>query len=225
MKHAYFREGIVEFIEERPNLEQLYPAEILKHFVSLDEVQEKEICQGYLYNENGFTEPEMLSEIPNIGGYYKPLSEEKFESFLDEIYTDLDTNSKYIEPAQIVLTDKQAVKYMDFFNEWKVDRFYSVDARFKYQDRLYKCIQAHTSQADWTPDITPSLWAVIDMEHAGTIDDPIPAVAGMEYTKGKYYIENDVIYLMNREGMADGESIVLYYVPSQLVGQYFEIVE
>ena len=85
-------------------------------------------------------------------------------------------------------------------------------------------LQAHTTQADWTPDITPSLWTVIDVEHAGTLDDPIPAVASMEYIKGKYYIENGTIYLMNRQGMADGESIVLHYLPSQLVGQYFEAV-
>ena len=36
--------------------------------------------------------------------------------------------------------------------------------------------------------------------------------------------ENGTIYLMNRQGMADGESIVLHYTPSQLVGQYFEVV-
>ena len=47
----------------------------------------------------------------------------------------------------------------------------------------------------------------------------------MEYIKGKYYAENESIYLMNRQGMAEGESITLYYLPSQLVGQYFEIVE
>ena len=47
----------------------------------------------------------------------------------------------------------------------------------------------------------------------------------MEYTKGKYYSEDGTIYLMNREGMADGETIVLHFLPSQLVGQYFEVIE
>mgnify|MGYP002508445930 CR=1 FL=1 len=50
-------------------------------------------------------------------------------------------------------------------------------------DRLYKCRQAHTTQADWTPDKTPALWAVIDAAHAGTAADPIPAAAGMDYIK------------------------------------------
>ena len=97
----------------------------------------------------------------------------------------------------------------------------------RYQDngKLYKCIQPHTTQADWRPENTPALWTLIDVTHAGTIDDPIPAVAGMEYIKGKYYAENESIYLMNRQGMADGETITLHYLTSQLVGQYFEVVE
>lgn len=79
--------------------------------------------------------------------------------------------------------------------------------------------------ADWNPKDAQAIWTAIDIEHTGTLDDPIPAAAGMEYVKGKYYIENDTIYLMNREGMQDGESIALQYLPSQLVGQYFEVAK
>lgn len=79
--------------------------------------------------------------------------------------------------------------------------------------------------ADWNPKDAQAIWTAIDIEHAGTQEDPIPAAAGMEYVKGKYYIENGTIYLMNREGMQDGESIALQYLPSQLVGQYFEVAK
>ena len=130
-----------------------------------------------------------------------------------------------MDSAGTVLTDAQALESMNLYQLWTIGVEYAIGDRRRYKERLYKCVQAHTSQSDWTPDLVPSLWYVIDVEHVGTLDDPIPAVAGMEYTKGKYYIENDVIYLMNREGMADGESIVLYFTPSQLVGQYFEVVE
>lgn len=122
------------------------------------------------------------------------------------------------------LSDRKAVQYTEMYPYWKKGIAVKVGERYQYNGRLYKVAQAHTTQADWTPDITPALWAVIDVEHTGTLDDPIPAVASMEYIKGKYYIENGVIYLMNRQGMADGESIVLHYLPSQLVGQYFEVV-
>ncbi len=76
----------------------------------------------------------------------------------------------------------------------------------------------------WNPADAQAIWTAIDIEHAGTLDDPIPAAAGMEYVKGLYYIEGTTIYLMNRSGMQDGEKITLQYLPSQLVGQYFEEV-
>ena len=69
------------------------------------------------------------------------------------------------------------------------------------------------------------MWTVIDVSDAGTIDNPIPAVAGMEYVYGKYYIEGETVYICKRTGEAEGGTIVLQFLPSQLVGQYFEIVE
>ena len=59
----------------------------------------------------------------------------------------------------------------------------------------------------------------------GTIDDPIPAAAGMEYIYGKYYIEGETVYICKRIGEAEGGTIVLQFLPSALVGQYFEVVE
>ena len=90
-------------------------------------------------------------------------------------------------------------------------------------DRLYKVIQAHTTQADWTPDITPALWAVIDVSHAGTIDDPIPAARNMEYKNGLYYLDSEdgKLYLCQRTGEAAGGTVVLQYLPHELVGHYF----
>ena len=127
--------------------------------------------------------------------------------------------------ARVNLTDERALKFQNMYPQWVAGLAVEVGQRYQYGDRLYKVVQAHTTQADWTPDKTPDLYVLVDVTHAGTIDDPIPASAGMEYTKGLYYIESDVIYLMNRAGMADGETITLHYLPSQLVGQYFEVVE
>lgn len=131
------------------------------------------------------------------------------------------------------LTDDQAIEHSDFFEEWSYPVYYKEGQIRRWgvnqngEPQLYKVRpgQSHTSQVDWTPDVAKTLWMAIDHSHAGTIEDPIPAVASMEYVKGLYYIENGVIYLMNREGMADGESIVLDFTPSQLVGHYFMVVE
>jgi hypothetical protein len=130
----------------------------------------------------------------------------------------------FIKASRETATDEVALKAKELYKEWTVGKAVAVGERYRYGDRLYKVVQAHTTQADWTPDITPAMWAVIDETHAGTLEDPIPAIKGMEYTKGLYYIEDGKIYLMNRKGMADGEKIILQYVPSELVGQYFELV-
>lgn len=128
------------------------------------------------------------------------------------------------------LTDEQAVKVKAIYPAWSPDGVhYPVDYKVLHNDVLYKSMQAHTSQADWAPGVAPSLWAAVDSgEHAGTQEDPIPVpdtveTAGMEYERGKYYQEGDTVYLMNRQGMNDGETVILYFAPSVLVGQYFEV--
>lgn len=133
--------------------------------------------------------------------------------------------------ARLNLSDQLALKYSIMYPMWDVsititqEMINNGQNRYQYEGKLYKCVQAHTTQADWTPDITPDLWTVIDVTHAGTIDDPIPAVAGMEYVYGKYYIEGKTIYICKRIGEAEGGTIVLQFLPSQLVGHYFELVK
>ena len=129
----------------------------------------------------------------------------------------------FLKAARLTADDNTALTGIELYPVWAVGIAVAKDSRYQYEGKLYKCVQAHTTQAHWTPDITPALWTVIDATHSGTIDDPIPASAGMEYVKGKYYVEGTTIYLMNREGMNDGESVVLQFLPSALVGQYFEI--
>ena len=73
MTYAYVRDGIVEFIEVRPNIERLYPQAILSCFIPLTAEQEKFVCKGCTYNCTDFIEPLPGSEIPNIGGIYTPI--------------------------------------------------------------------------------------------------------------------------------------------------------
>lgn len=96
-----------------------------------------------------------------------------------------------------------------------------------YPDKLYKCLQEHESQPSWEPDLVPALWAVIDETHAGTIDDPITASAGMEYTYGLYYYdpEDTHVYLCERTGATPGDKIVLQFLPHDLIGQYFTLAK
>ena len=63
-----------------------------------------------------------------------------------------------IEKASASLTDTDALDAVELFPEWKTDTAYALDFRVRYDGTLYKCVQAHTSQADWTPDVAVSLY-------------------------------------------------------------------
>lgn len=77
---------------------------------------------------------------------------------------------------------------------------------------------------NWTPADAASIWTAIDETHSGTLENPIPAVSGMEYEYGKYYLDEGKIYLCKRTGEPDGKVVRLDYLPSELIGQYFEVV-
>ena len=70
----------------------------------------------------------------------------------------------YIEKAALSLTDEDALDAVELYPAWRTDAAYTVDGRIRHEGILYRCIQSHTSQADWTPDITPALWTVVSLD-------------------------------------------------------------
>lgn len=142
--------------------------------------------------------------------------------------TDVEMVRSVVEAGAATLSDGEAAKMPSLSQKWVVGESVNVDDRRFYEPTqlLYKCRQAHTTQADWAPDQTPALWAVVDVDHAGTLEDPIPAARGMDYIYGKYYSdpEDGNIYLCKRTGESDGGTINLQYLPHELIGQYFEAV-
>ena len=128
-----------------------------------------------------------------------------------------------IEAAATSLPDSDAATAVELFPKWVYPVSYIEGNRVSDGGKLYKCQQAHTSQEGWKPSTTPALWVVIDVAHAGTQDDPIPASRGMEYEYGKYYLDSEdgKTYLCERIGEQSGNKITLQYLPHELVGQYF----
>lgn len=53
-----------------------------------------------------------------------------------------------------------ASEHAELFAEWAYPVAYTAGQLRRYNGTLYKCVQAHTSQADWTPDTAASLWSV-----------------------------------------------------------------
>lgn len=140
-----------------------------------------------------------------------------------------------IEQAAKSFTDAEAAKSPELVARW-ADHIGEVVApgdRMSDADNdgvlhVYRVNDGHghTTQADWPPHNTPAMWTIIDLEHAGTQDDPIPAARGMEYEYGKYYLDSEdgKTYLCERTGEASGGKIVLQYLPHELVGNYFKAV-
>lgn len=69
-----------------------------------------------------------------------------------------------IEQLAITLDDETALKGVELFPMWGIDIDYAVDDRVQHGSTLYKCVQAHTSQENWTPDATPALWVIVTVE-------------------------------------------------------------
>ena len=137
-----------------------------------------------------------------------------------------------IEAAAVSLSDGEAAKSPELITRWADHIGETVEPGDRRSDedadgvlRVYKVRegQGHTTQADWPPHLTPALWVVVDVTHAGTQDDPIPASRGMEYEYGKYYLdgEDGKVYLCERTGEQAGGKITLQYLPHELIGNYF----
>ena len=69
-----------------------------------------------------------------------------------------------IEAAASTMTDDNALKAVELFPMWQDGKAYAVGDRVRYNSTLYKCVQAHTAQADWTPDATPALWVAVSLD-------------------------------------------------------------
>lgn len=63
--------------------------------------------------------------------------------------------------AAVSLPDEDALEAVELFPLWTADTAYSLDERIRCGEKLYRCVQAHTSQADWIPPETPALWTEV----------------------------------------------------------------
>ena len=66
--------------------------------------------------------------------------------------------------AGTALNDETALQAVALYTPWVSDAWYAVNERIRYKDLLYRCVQAHTSQVGWEPDITPALWVRVSVE-------------------------------------------------------------
>ena len=124
-----------------------------------------------------------------------------------------------IEQLAVTLDDETALTGIELFPIWTIDRAYAVGDKVQRNGKLWRCIQAHTSQTGWEPENAASLWTEICESHAGTLEDPIPYNGNMALESGKYYSQNSKIYRCTRDTVNP-----VYNALSEIVGLYVEKV-
>jgi hypothetical protein len=125
-------------------------------------------------------------------------------------------------PTQIntlSVDDNTALRMISFYPEWTIGASYTIGYKVNYGGKLWRVLQAHTSQDGWQPDKAASLWEQINETHSGTLEDPVPYEGNMALESGKYYIQNYEFYLCIRDTVNP-----VYNALSELVGLYVEKV-
>ena len=82
------------------------------------------------------------------------------------------------------LEDEEALSAPMLFDVWEADKDYEVGHKVRYNGVLYKVLIAHTSQSDWTPDVSPSLFAEVLIPDPEVIPDWVQPDSTNPYMKG-----------------------------------------
>ena len=134
----------------------------------------------YLKDNEMFIKTEDETAINNLGIEAKDA--EEFRSSVDLILNSLD--------------DEQAIQLPILFPLWKTEVEYKVDERIRYNNKIYKVLQNHTSQENWTPALAPSLFAALLIDEVnGTILEWIQPDSTNPYSNGDKVIHNQKFWI------------------------------
>lgn len=147
-----------------------------ENFCNTDSVEEAIKYFGLFLDENKSLRINSDSERAMETLEIKPEEAKDFRSKVDNLLT--------------ALTDKQALENTILFPVWSNNTNYKVNDRIRYENNLYRVLQEHTSQENWTPNVAVSLFARVLTE---TEDDSIPEWTQPDSTNG-YMIGDHVMY-------------------------------
>lgn len=172
---------------------------------------------GDVINGTKISESEYLEAIQKLSGRAKVA-----EALYDKTRPLTESEVSRLLIAQQINTlsvdDNTALRMTEFYPSWSAGQAYTAGFKVQHGGRLWRCLQAHTSQAGWEPSTaTASLWEEICETHDGTLADPIPYDGSMALESGKYYIQDYVIYLCTRD---TGNPV--YNPLAELVGIYVD---
>ena len=121
----------------------------------------------------------------------------------------LEQMRKALQMFAATLSEEKAMEIAYVYDAWVIGKAYAVGDYLIYgknsvsDPQLYKVVQAHTSQADWTPDATPSLYDAIGLDDSGYPIWSQPTGAHDAYNKGDIVDYNGSLY----ESLIDGNTL------------------
>lgn len=209
-------------------------------------LEKESYAQSLLDYIDGLTSKEAVNSVEygdELTGKYLEKYNEKVsntQSYIEKVISGKKAVVDQAKIASLTNTDAQAVEVKGLYADWEDDPdgyAYDVqnqkDKRRNFGGFLWNLNKNHQKQKDRFPGAEPTLWTQLVEGYEGSYSDPIPVpdsvnVSGFEYEYGKYYIENELVYLCKRGGVLNPESMYgqkekLYFKPSALIGQYFEI--
>lgn len=135
------------------------------------------------------------------------------------------------EMNSLGLSAVDALEVKDWYPKWGEEGFKEGDTvtkgqKFQFGDKLYEVLQGHTILTHYEPSInTAALYVEVtpdyneEGEEMGTLENPIPYEGNMVLENGKYYEQDGVVYLCNRDTINP-----VYHALKDLVGLYVEVV-
>lgn len=111
-----------------------------------------------------------------------------------------------LQMFSVGLTDEQAMEVAAIYDPWAMGKTYTVGEIVTYGEngvgdpQLYKVVQAHTSQADWTPDTAVSLFTAIGLDESGYPVWSQPSGAHDAYNAGDIVNYNGTLYQSTIDG-------------------------
>ena len=134
--------------EQEPKIEQIFTAVSLGWSEANEKIANSEAYNGeYTIEDDGKPEPVI------------PPTNEELASSLASVQSA--SAVAFVVLCEVGTLDMvTASEHAELFAEWAYPIAYTVGQLRRHNGKLYKCVQAHTSQADWTPDTAASLWSV-----------------------------------------------------------------
>jgi hypothetical protein len=104
-----------------------------------------------------------------------------------------------IEQAMQSVDGQDALDAVALYPAWAAGIAYPVGMKVRFGGVLYRCLTAHTSQEDWMPDVSPSLWAKVLVEEGEILPWEQPESTN-PYNKGDKVTHDGKVWVSEIDG-------------------------